>query len=372
MKFVGTNQTKIEQDLTQKLKNLEPQVLSLIKEIWDEEVTIQQLNARIGMNNNTFVDSVRDQFVSEKIYISRWLQGLKNKVAEKEEEQKKQYNGNVYKNTTLHFLIRCLQEEKTKEYIVTFLERCFFRRLREFSRPKPIDASWELWFGDNKLMWGIFVSPLFSLNEWRTDKSEIRKATYEYWTIGHLLEIGLINPDNNKTHNFSNADEVVEFYKNFLKRLSSSDYEKSIIDKYIRYLSNSENINAEPLLIPELRLTKEKKHEYRLDFVIFNPYTMKFTGFEISPSSSHMKIEKSKEKTQKTLNKELSEKWEKEMEKRNKYFSQFDITVVTFTDKSLKDLDQCFEKISKCISARNKKESTDFEKELLEIEQYQF
>lgn len=58
------------------------------------------------------------------------------------------------------------------------------------------------------------------------------------------------------------------------------------------------------------------------------------------------------------MNRDLSVKWTKEMEKRNDYFSKFGITTITFTDEELKDIDACFDTISKYLSTRGVAKNT--------------
>jgi hypothetical protein len=79
---------------------------------------------------------------------------------------------------------------------------------------------------------------------------------------------------------------------------------------------------------------------------------MVMVGFEISPSSSHMAIAGIKTKTQIQLNEDLAKKWSKESDKRNRYFSDFGISIVTFTDPELKDIDNCFDTIVSAIEDR--------------------
>jgi len=45
------------------------------------------------------------------------------------------------------------------------------------------------------------------------------------------------------------------------------------------------------------------------------------------------------------INEELSLKWESEMDKRNKYFAKYNISLVTFTDNLLLNVDNCFNQI---------------------------
>lgn len=108
----------------------------------------------------------------------------------------------------------------------------------------------------------------------------------------------------------------------------------------------------EPFLIPELRYDGSTDvHRYRLDLTICNPYTSEFVGFELSPSSSHMAIAGTG-RANADINSELAQKWEKECDKRNEYFKKYGITIVTFTDADLQDIDACFERIKSYLQKR--------------------
>ena len=141
------------------------------------------------------------------------------------------------------------------------------------------------------------------------DVSEVRRKKFDYWTIGHVMETGFVDPENDEIVKFSTLTEFCQFYKSILKRVSNSLYEKQFFDSYTNYLLESEDYLLEPFMIPELRyLGLEKKHLYRLDFTILNPHTMDFVGIELSPTSTHMVITKAKDKTQKKINEELAVK----------------------------------------------------------------
>jgi hypothetical protein len=55
------------------------------------------------------------------------------------------------------------------------------------------------------------------------------------------------------------------------------------------------------------------------------------------------------------VNADLAKKWGREMSKRNRYFSRFGISTVTFTDSHLTSLDLCFADIEQHLSARPEK-----------------
>lgn len=70
----------------------------------------------------------------------------------------------------------------------------------------------------------------------------------------------------------------------------------------------NEDPNEVPLLIPELRYGGiNKKHEYRLDFTVINPFNMGKVSFELSPWCTHGELKGTKGKTQKKIMKKQGE-----------------------------------------------------------------
>lgn len=346
---------EIEEELTQKLRDSQRVALLEYYDFTNYEPRIQSLHGVIGGKNNTFVDSVRTQFNDFRNFFALWMKGLIDKF-----HTEVSYRGDHTEKTpgqwsSAERLVEMMKNPTLLDYTKTFLERNFYRNLRERTRAKPNEKLWSIWFG-YKLNFGIFLAPIYKENEWTNDKSEIRRAPFEYWTIGHILQTGIIDPENNKLVHFKSIDNLLEFIQNILKRLSSSQYEKIIYDKYIDYVSKSETKFNIPFLIPEFRFAGlRQKHKHRLDFTILNSHVMKFTGFEISPASSHMRISKLKEKQSK-VNDDLKKQWIKEMTKRNDYFSEFDITTITFTDDDLMDIDKCFKEIISYMQETKPKE----------------
>lgn len=345
---------EIEFDLTAQLKELEPEALKRASAIKGKILSLPSLHAHIGRNNMTFVDSIRTQFLNPNDFLARWIDGLLQTVRETEDAQKAKYHGKTYQTTSEHHLVRFLQDKILSEYTFTFLTRNFYRNFRERTRAKPHEILWSLWFGENKLTWGLAIAPAFRKGAWTNDKSEMRRVDYAYWTIGHVLKTGLLDPESSTPITWNNPNEFLTFYQSVLKRISNSIYERAIADYYIKYLAQSSDPLSEPFLIPELRYAGlEAKHQYRLDYSVLNPHTMRFVGFELSPHSSHYSVAGLKTKTQTAVNNELLEQWNKEMAKRNAYFSAYGITVVTFTDDQLANLDQCFDEIKKLLSERS-------------------
>jgi len=340
-----------EEILTTHLKSLQHDALRIYEEITGNN-SLHSFHARIGMHNNTFVDSVRTRFVDPNDFINRWVSGLLARV----ESEARRSGGKPSQETLtsgIFYLLQILNDELLREYAFTFLTRNFYRNYKERVRAKPDESLWSIWFGNGTLVWGLLISPSLRKNEWTNDKSEMRREEYNYWTVRHVMEAGLIDPESEDPIVFKATKDFSIFYRSVLKRVSNSKYEREISDLYIDYLHKSKNPLDEPFLIPELRYAgKDKEHKYRLDFSVFNPYSMKMTGFEISPSYSHMSVKGIKGKTQKSVNEDLSKKWDREMGKRNEYFSKYGLSTVTFTDENLSDIDSCFLQIKMALSER--------------------
>lgn len=338
---------ELEEELTKEIRSKQDYILEKLRvRLNQESYSFQRFNGLFGGKNNIYVDSVRTQFSDFNDFYSQWLKGLIDQY-----EKRKIWGSQPNHSAQL------LKDSDVEKFVRLFLERNFYRNLKARTRLKPNEQLWSIWFG-YKVIFGLLIAPVFEENEWIIDKSEIRRANYEYWTIGHIFNVGLIDNDSSKTLNIKNLEQFESIYLSILKKLSSSNYEKEIYDRYVDYLRNSEDIESEPFLIPEVRyLGLEHRHKYRLDFTVLNPHTYQYTGFEISPSSSHMSVSGYKEK-QKEVNKELSERWHKEMTKRNDYFENFEITTVTFTEQMLEDFDSCWNVIEEKLKARSEEKTS--------------
>lgn len=337
--------------MTARLKSLQDKALIRFEEITGRN-SIHSFHAMMGSNNNTYVDSVNSVFLDPNDFIARWLEGLTEKVKQRAKEKTLKPRVNFGVNRE-YFLMHALQDTILREYLFLFLARNFYRNFKERIRSKPDESLWSIWFGGGNLVWGLLISPEMRNDDWAIDKSEIRRSDFNFWTIRHVMKTGLIDPESKQPIKFNESDDFIQFYRSVLKRVSNSLYEKAIAERYIEYLKKSLAPYEEPFLIPELRYAgKESKHKYRLDYTILNPYTMELVGFEISPASTHMSVPKIRDVKKVDMNRDLSEQWKKEMDKRNDYFSKFGITTITFTDEDLKDIDACFDIIAKYLSAR--------------------
>lgn len=313
--------------------------------------SLHSFHAHIGRNNNTFVDSVRTRFSGPQEFIAQWISGLHSALDDIRAKGRKRYEGRYLSE---ELVLGCLEDDLLRQYTFQFLKRNFFRNYRERTRHKPDDALWSVWFGSGNLSWGLIIAPAHRNNVWTNDKSQMRREEYNYWSVGHALATGLYDPSSNEPYTFSSIDSFKTFYRSVLKRVSNSLYEQAICDRYLNYLSRSASPLDEPLLIPEFRYAgKERNHEYRLDFTVLNGHTFDFTGYELSPASTHIRIEKSSQKTQVELNRGLAKDWQHEVSKRNAYFQTYGISVVTFADDDLKDIDRCFLRIEQALCARS-------------------
>lgn len=341
------NNTEYINYLTKELRKDEEVVFKIYCELRryegkEGDYSIQSMKCTIGSKNNTFTDCVNSEFVSPKDFWAEWLKGLCDQYGDKV------FNGP--QGPRQNILLEMLKYPVCKKYIYNFLERNFYRNFYERTRYKPSSRLWEVWFGSNPLFWGIMICPVYRNNQWTNDVSEIRRTCYEYWTVGHVMQTGIVMPAYSVPYRFSTLLDFMNFYYQIMLRVSRSTYEQEIMKKYFEYLQNVDDVYGTPLLIPEFRFYNDEiEHKYRLDFTILNSYTRQLIGFEISPQSTHMNISgiRKEMKTQIDINNEIKEKWEKEMKKRNEFFSQYGITVITFTDNQLADIDNCFNTI-KC------------------------
>lgn len=314
---------------------------------------VLSLNANIGYRYDRYLNVRQATINSVDEFKSLWYAGLKNEIIFKplRKQTSEKYN------FCLSLLEALKKDFSVFQYVELYLERSFLKNYREYSRVKPI-LSEILWIGDNSNVVGLPITPRFQNYNWENDKSEVRKAAYEYWTIGHILRSGLVYPYKDKQILFSSVINYLNFFVDFIKSQSSNSiYENQIAEMYHQYvLQHDFNTQIQiPLLIPQFRYGGlDKNHKYRVDFMIINPFTQKKYGIEISPYSTH------KEKNQ----------YIRDAEKMNCFVSKYDMCFLEFTDKNLADIESVFNEISKYLCP-NKLDKVLYEtsiRELLSIE----
>jgi hypothetical protein len=307
---------EIERILSEQLDQLRPEAIRVASAVKGRTLSLQSFHAVIGGKNNTYVDSVRTQFKDPEDFLAKWTHGLVSEVKRREELELR-FDGRIHGSSAAHDVARIVKDNVGRAYVFKFLTRNFYRQYNARVRHKPADPLWAIWFGGKNQDYGLLIAPVRRKGEWTNDHSEMRRAPYVYWTVGHVLQTGLASPDEEQPLTFPTIDELVKFYRYFLKKMSNSKYEKGMADRYMAYLDASADVFSEPFLVPEFRYAGlAGKHEHRLDYTVFNGHTMALTGFELSPYSTHGAIKKAKDKTQKVINEEGAARWEKEMKKR--------------------------------------------------------
>ncbi|PFP29838.1 hypothetical protein COJ96_09140 [Bacillus sp. AFS073361] len=255
-------------------------------------------------------------------------------------------------SSNIYELLQYIQRyEVVRDYAFTFLERTYMRNYTALSKKRPKVEEATMWIGQENATYGILVTPRFSNGNWENDVSEIRHFKKKYWTIGHVLETGLVVPFENEKIEFPDIEQYLKFFKNVLVRGSGSQYELEIASKYCDLVRNSDEPEEIPLLIPEFRYGGlARKHEYRLDFTIIDPNTLNKYGFELSPWSTHGYLSGTKGKLQKEINAIALGNFEKEMKKLKDYFREFEIYALIYTDSDLANIETVFSDMKKYLN----------------------
>lgn len=312
------------------------------------------LNAKIGSKNDEFFDLKNEVINSPEEFINKWLQGLKARINSAHSPNHEWIYENARKSPSF------------KKYLMLFLERSYLKHFEELSKNRPDPSNSEIWIGQENANYGLLVTPRFKDGNWENDQSEIRNFKQGYWTIGHLMETGLVIPGKEKCFKFNDVEQYLMFFTDTLVRNSGSKYEYQLAELYTKFVLSSNVPENIPLMIPEFRYKGlAKKHEYRLDFLIINPYTFSKVGFELSPWSSHGYLSRVKELTQREVNKMAADNFEKEMKKHRSYFKKYDITTLIYTDEQLNDCEKLFDQ-EIAIHLNPEKPSTQLSFEVME------
>jgi len=321
-----TARNRIIETIKLKLRELLPSVLS---ELGLESE--QSLNAKIGSKNDKFFDLKNDVIHSQEEFVSHWLEGLKFSALE----------DGVAAHVKLWFALK--KHRAFREYTVLFLKRSYLKHFDELSKNRPSVEDAEIWIGQENANYGLLVSPRFKDGEWENDKSEIRVFSKPYWTIGHIMATGLVIPGKYRIFEFSNIEQYLLFFQDTLVRNSGSKYEYEIAGHYCDYVREQDTPEFVPLLVPEFRYAGlQKKHLYRIDYLIINPYTLDKIGFELSPWSTHGYLSKIGGLTQKKINEMASDNFAKEMRKHRAYFKKHNVFCLILTDDVLKNTEKLF------------------------------
>ena len=344
-----TRRNKEISKLSATIKSMLPQILELTG--YKNELS---LNATYGGKYGEYIDLKNEVIDTPQQFRSLYFKGFLSTLESLGRLAKR---GNVYFDAFYHYR----EHEEVREWLHLFLERTYLRNFEELSKVRPTVEESVMWIGQENASYGILVTPRFRNGQWENDKSEIRRFKKTYWTIGHILETGLVVPEVNDVITFKDLDQYLTFFKNTLVRNSGSKHELAVAERYCAFVKANETPENIPLLIPEFRYGGlEKKHEYRLDFTIINPHNMSKVGFELSPWSTHGTLKGTKGKLQKDINKEALANFEKEMKKLKSYFRKFGISILVFTDTDLADPDGLFESITEYLNVENSPKQLEF------------
>ncbi|MFT4435048.1 topoisomerase [Caballeronia sp. 15715] len=314
----------------------------------------QSLNAKYGGKYAEYIDIRNEVIDSPEQFVALYFQGFLRTL---EGLGIFARTGNAYYDAFLPVK----KNKKVREWLRLFLTRTYLRNYEALSKPRPSDEDASIWIGQNNASYGIFVTPRFRNGAWENDRSEIRHFKPKYWTIGHVLQTGLVIPDEDDVIWFKSVDQYLAFFRQTLVRNSGSIHEREIAKRYCDFVKTNPAPLDVPLLIPELRYGgKDAKHEYRLDFTIINPHTLAKIGFELSPWSSHGALAGTKGKSQKEINEEAKGNFEKEMRKLKAYFRKRGIPILVYTDEDLLDKDGLFAEISKYLSPKKVAKQLEF------------
>jgi len=316
------------------IKKIKTELRDLLPSVLKDTGSISEasLNAKIGSKNDEFFDLENEVINTPEEFKNKWLKGLKARI-------------NSYHSPHHEWIMEMVKKHPSfKRYLMLFLERSYLNHFEELSKNRPDPSQSEMWIGQTNANYGLLVTPRFNNSHWENDKSEIRAFKQGYWTIGHVMKTGLVVPDKDKVFTFPDIESYLLFFTETLVRNSGSKYEYELAEHYATYVRSANRPLEVPLLIPEFRYRGlEKKHKYRLDFLIINPYTMRKVGFELSPWSTHGYLKKIKGLTQKKVNEMALDNFQKEMKKHRSYFKKHDIVTLIYTDEQLADCKKLFE-----------------------------
>ena len=317
---------RIIKNITKRMRDILPLALS------ETNISNQaSLNAKIGSKADRFFDLKTEVIHSHFEFTNKWLTGLKRAAANDSGA------ACVWINNALR------TSASFKEYLLLFLKRSYLKRFDELSKNRPSENDSEVWIGQENATYGLLVTPRFRNSQWENDKSEIRSFKCGYWTVGHVLSTGLVIPGQNEVMGFEDVEQFLRFFRNTLVRSSGSSYEYDIAGFYNDYVRNSADPLSIPLMIPEFRYDGlKRKHKYRLDFMITDPYTLNKVGFELSPWSTHGYLRKIKGLSGKEINKMAADNFTKEMRKHREYFKRYNVYTLIYADDALANCQKLF------------------------------
>jgi len=343
-----TARNKIIDDMTVQLNRMLPGVLS--------ETGIRSEHSLNGIYGGKFAEyiDIKNVVIHSPVhFISLYFKGFESKLQEVPPLSAHIRNYELLKKSP-----------QLRNYLILFLRRTYFRLYEELSKKRPRVEDAMISIGQNRANYEILITPRFNkrTGQWENDKSEIRHFPFLYWSIGHIIETGLLIPGKEKKINFSTPKQYLDFFRDVIVRNSGSEYEYRLAEMYCEYVLSVLEPKQVPLLIPEFRFEGSAvKHKYRLDFTIIDPYELTKMGFELSPWSSHSYLSKIGDLTQAEINKMALDNFEKEMGKHKDFFRKHGIFVRIYTDSNLKSLSQVFNDMKELLEPKTREGRLNFQ-----------
>jgi hypothetical protein len=305
--------------------------------------SLQSLNAKIGSKHEQLANVKERCIRTSDEFLSLYMDSLARHV--------RSLPPHVRQGSAFYMLAKWYQtSEAFRDYMEKFLERSFLKHYDEYARVKPAAKDAAFWIGETNADYGLLITPRFRNDDWENDKSEIRKFKPDYFTIGHVLESGLVIPGEDMVVPFGTVEDYLTFFQNVLVRKAGSLHQDRVAKRYTAFVRESDDPNRVPLLIPELRYRgRDKAHKHRLDFCVIDPYSLQKIGFELSPWSSHGKLSGTDKKLVKEVNAEAQANYERDIKKCEAYFTDYGIHVTVFTDSDLADPDDIFKRIKRYL-----------------------
>ena len=200
------------------------------------------LHAKIGGKHTTYLNVTDDVISSPEEFAARWFKGLINHI--KTVDAGKEASRAAYK-----FQHQLTSDPELLEYVTLFLKRTYWRNCDAWQKKRPKKEEAALWIGQTNASYGLLITPRFKNGEWENDVSEIRHFKPNYWTIGHVLETGLVVPHSPQRIEFFTIEQYLVFFQNIMVRQTRSPYEMEIAKKYCELVLSSKQPYEIPLLI---------------------------------------------------------------------------------------------------------------------------
>lgn len=308
------------------------------------------LNATIGHKTDFVIDLKNEVINSPEHYVLLWMEGFKRQLSG-------WGGGGAFRD----LFDKVKASPALKKYLDTFLRRSYLKHYEELYKKRPKAEEAEIWIGSNRAHYGLLVSPRFAHGDWENDESEIRHFKPRYWTIGHVLETGLVVPGKKAVMPFADVDSYLTFFEHSLVRGTASPHQEKIAALYCDFVRNAAAPERIPLLIPEFRYAgRLAKHEHRLDFCVIDADTMDKVGFELSPWSTHGKLTGTKNKSQKQINEEASGNFDREMKKLKNFFRKHGVYALVYTEEDLAKPDEIFADLKTYLKPRKPAKQLSF------------